>query len=77
MKWNAFVDSDRKHCELFIHALIMVFVSLSVVPQDVQDQALPRQEAETEQADPPVDQNEDWQQDQVSAQHCCFCTAYH
>lgn len=50
----------------------MVFVSFSVVPQDVQDQALPRQEAETEQADPPVDQNEDRQQDQVSPQHWCF-----
>lgn len=50
----------------------MVFVSLSVVPQDVQDQALPRQEAETEQADPPVDQNEDRQQDQVRPQYSCF-----
>lgn len=50
----------------------MVFVSFSVVPQDVQDQALPRQEAETEQANPPVDQNEDRQQDQVSPQQSCF-----
>lgn len=36
-----------------------------VVPQDFQDQALPRQEAEAEQAHSSVDQNEDWQQDQV------------
>lgn len=42
-----------------------LFVS-AVVPQDFQDQALPRQEAETEQADSSVDQNEDRQQDQVS-----------
>lgn len=40
--------------------------SLPVVPQDVQDQALPGQEAETEPADSSVDQNEDRQQDQVS-----------
>ncbi|KAG7252124.1 hypothetical protein CRUP_027763 [Coryphaenoides rupestris] len=33
----------------------------NVVPQDVQDQALPRKEAEAEQAHPSVDQNEDWQ----------------
>ncbi|KAM7389207.1 hypothetical protein PAMP_023199 [Pampus punctatissimus] len=38
------------------------------VPQDFQDQTLPRQEAETEQADSSVDQNEDWQQDQVQLQ---------
>lgn len=44
-------------------------MSFLVVPQDVQDQALPCKEAEAEQADSPVDQNEDRQQDQVSSQH--------
>merc|ERR1712212_332025 len=40
----------------------------NVVPQDFQDQALSRQEAEAKQAHPAVDQNEDWQQDQVQLQ---------
>ncbi|KAK2904355.1 hypothetical protein Q8A73_011012 [Channa argus] len=40
----------------------------NVVPQDFQDQALPRQEAEAEQADSSVDQNENRQQDQVQFQ---------
>ncbi|KAK6299094.1 hypothetical protein J4Q44_G00306040, partial [Coregonus suidteri] len=40
----------------------------NVVPQDFQDQTLSRQEAETEQAHPTVDQNEDRQQDQVQFQ---------
>merc|ERR1712183_407424 len=40
----------------------------NVVPQDVQNQTLPRQEAKAEQANPSVDQNEDWQQDQVQLQ---------
>ena len=38
----------------------------TVVPQDFQDKALPREEAEAEQADPAVDQDENRQQDQVS-----------
>lgn len=46
--------------------LIRCLLRLPVVPQDFQNQALPRQEAETEQADSSVDQNEDRQQDQVS-----------
>ncbi|XP_073342860.1 large ribosomal subunit protein eL39 isoform X1 [Pagrus major] len=41
---------------------------LAVVPQDFQDQALPRQEAEAEQAHSSVDQDENWQQDQVQLQ---------
>lgn len=36
--------------------------------EEKQNQALPRQEAETEQADSSVDQNEDRQQDQVQLQ---------
>merc|ERR1711980_61076 len=40
----------------------------NVVPQNLQDQALPRQEAETKQAHSSVDQNEDWQQDQIQLQ---------
>lgn len=43
-----------------------------VVPQDFQDQALPRQEAETEQAHSSVDQDENWQQDQVSLFVLCI-----
>lgn len=47
--------------------VLMWFSSLlPVVPQDFQNQAFPRQEAETEQADSSVDPNEDRQQDQVS-----------
>lgn len=46
-----------------------MFVLFPVVPQDVQDQALPCKEAEAEQADSPVDKNEDRQQDQVSSQN--------
>lgn len=43
----------------------MAHLFISVVPQDFQDQTLSRQEAEAEQANSTVDQNEDWQQDQV------------
>lgn len=46
-----------------------------VVPQDFPDQALPRQEAETEQAHSSVDQNENWQQDQVSPRGPRFSAA--
>lgn len=52
----------------------------AVVPQDFQDQALPRQEAETKQAHSSVDQNEDWKQDQVSSYsvvlYTTSCTRY-
>merc|ERR1712137_856544 len=40
----------------------------NVVPQDLQDQTLPRKEAEAEQANSSVDQDENWQQDQVQLQ---------
>merc|ERR1712131_324970 len=40
----------------------------NVVPQDLQDQTLPRKEAEAEQANSAVDQDENWQQDQVQLQ---------
>lgn len=53
----------------------MMYLWSLVVPQDFPDQALPRQEAETEQAHSSVDQNEDWQQDQVSPRGAPFSSA--